>query len=144
MGSRGAPSRQGWTIDELARLAGTSSRNVRAYQTAGLLPHPRLIGRTGWYDEDHLALLTTVLRLAERGYSLSSIAELLDAWSRGASLEDVLGLPRAHPGRRRGRPGADPVAALFDSMERWPVRTRASHLALLPEPLLDAVRRPAG
>lgn len=138
MRSRAAPPRQGWTIDELAVRAGTSSRNVRAYQTGGLLPHPRLVGRTGWYDEDHLARLATILRLAERGYSLSSIAELLDAWDRGASLEEVLGLPRAR--RRRARDGSDPAVELFDSLERWPVRARTSHLALLPDPLLEAVR----
>ena len=35
------------TIDELARRAGTTTRNVRSYQTRGILPPPRMVGRVG-------------------------------------------------------------------------------------------------
>ncbi|MDT7598572.1 MAG: hypothetical protein QOK26_649, partial [Pseudonocardiales bacterium] len=40
-----------YRIDELARFAGTTSRNVRAYQERGLLPPPRKEGRVGIYTE---------------------------------------------------------------------------------------------
>ena len=40
------------TIEELARRVGLSTRNVRAYRTAGLLPPPTLEGRTGRYGDE--------------------------------------------------------------------------------------------
>lgn len=78
-------------IDELARRAGTTSRNIRAYQSRGLLPPPRLEGRTGLYDETHLTRLNLIARLQDRGFALGVIKELLAAWDQGASLSDVLG-----------------------------------------------------
>ena len=41
-------------IDDLAREAGTTVRNVRAYQDRGLLAPPRREGRVAWYGEGHL------------------------------------------------------------------------------------------
>ena len=84
-----------WTIDELARQAGTTSRNIRNYQTLGLLPPPALAGRVGRYDEGHLARLRLVARLQEQGFSLSGIAELLRAWEEGRSLSHLLGFEQA-------------------------------------------------
>lgn len=83
------------TIDELARRAGTTSRNIRAYQERGLLPSPRLVGRVGYYNERHLARLRHIAELLERGFSLASIRELFDAWERGYGLADVLGFEEA-------------------------------------------------
>ncbi len=79
------------TIDELAREAGATSRNIRAYQTRGLLPPPRMEGRVGYYDEGHLARLRYVAGLQERGFSLAAIQCLLEAWEDGRGLNDVLG-----------------------------------------------------
>ena len=61
------PAPVGCTIDELARAAGTTTRQVRALQTQGLLPHPDLVGRTGYYDADHLDRLRAILRLQADG-----------------------------------------------------------------------------
>jgi DNA-binding transcriptional MerR regulator len=83
------------TIDELARRAGTTARNVRAYQARGLLPPPRLIGRVGYYGDGHLARLTLIARLQERGFSLAGIAALLNTWEEGGSLSDLLGFEAA-------------------------------------------------
>lgn len=83
------------TIDELAREAGTTSRNVRAYQERGLLPPPRLKGRTGYYSEGHVARLRHIATLLDRGFSLAAIRELFDAWERGYGLADVLGFEEA-------------------------------------------------
>ena len=44
---RKAPSTHEYTIDELARQADTTVRNVRAYQDRGLLPPQKKRGRTG-------------------------------------------------------------------------------------------------
>src|SRR5579864_9506762 len=83
----------GITIDELARATGCSVRNVRALQSAGVLPPPELRGRTGFYGEDHLRRLRAVLRLQDEGFSLAAVRSLLGAWERGSTLEEVLGLP---------------------------------------------------
>jgi DNA-binding transcriptional MerR regulator len=81
-----------YRIDDLARHAGTTVRNVRAYQDRGLLPPPRRNGRVGIYSEIHLARLRLIGQLLDRGYTLANIAELLDAWERGRDLQTVLGL----------------------------------------------------
>jgi DNA-binding transcriptional MerR regulator len=85
----------GMTIDELARATGTTTRTIRAYQTQGLLPHPRLAGRVGVYDDGHLARLRYIAHLQERGFSLAAIREMLTAWEEGRSLSDVLGFEEA-------------------------------------------------
>ena len=79
------------TIDELARRAGTTTRNVRNYQTLGLLPAPTMAGRVGHYDDGHLARLRLIARLQEQGFSLSAIGSLLQAWEAGRGLAEVLG-----------------------------------------------------
>jgi DNA-binding transcriptional MerR regulator len=89
--SEGGP----WRIDDFARLAGTTGRNVRLYQTRGLLPPPELDGRVGLYNEEHLRRLRLILRLLERGYPLANIRELIDAWDDNRSLGDVLGFEEA-------------------------------------------------
>jgi DNA-binding transcriptional MerR regulator len=83
------------TIDELARRSGVTTRNIRSYQTQGILPPPALVGRTGHYDEGHLARLRLVDRLQDQGYSLAGIAGLLRAWEEGRSLGEVLGFEAA-------------------------------------------------
>jgi DNA-binding transcriptional MerR regulator len=82
-------------IEEVARAAGTTPRNVRAYRERGLLHAPKQIGRVAYYDESHLARLRTIAALLERGYSMANIKELTGAWAGGQRLEDVLGLEQA-------------------------------------------------
>jgi DNA-binding transcriptional MerR regulator len=82
---------RGMTIDELARRSGVTSRNIRAYQTRGLLPPPRVEGRVGYYDDIHVARLKYVASLQDRGFSLAAIQALLEAWEQGRGLVDVLG-----------------------------------------------------
>jgi len=84
-----------WSIDELARRAGTTVRNVRLYQERGLLPPPRRDGRRGWYNDDHLSRLRLVLSMLRRGYPLTAIRELTDAWAARRTLGDVLGFEEA-------------------------------------------------
>jgi len=83
------------TIDALARRSGVTTRNIRAYQTRGLLPPPRMEGRVGYYDDGHLSRLQYVASLQERGFSLAAIQCLLDAWEQGRGLTDVLGFEEA-------------------------------------------------
>ena len=112
------------TVDQLARRAGTTTRNVRAFQTLGLLHRPTLRGRTGLYDREHLERLEAILRLQRAGFSLAALCVLFGASERGLTLEQVLGLPAAGSRRRSGpdrggedRPANDQLGAFDD----WPV-----------------------
>lgn len=87
----GSPRRE-FTIDELAREADATVRNIRAYQDRGLLPPPEKRGRTGIYTDVHLGRLRIIGRLLERGYTLANIKDLLLAWEEGRDLNDILGL----------------------------------------------------
>jgi DNA-binding transcriptional MerR regulator len=91
----GDPGATPMTIDELAARSGVTSRNIRAYQTRGLLPPPRMEGRVGYYDAGHLSRLQYVGSLQDRGFSLAAIQCLLDAWEEGRGLTDVLGFEEA-------------------------------------------------
>jgi DNA-binding transcriptional MerR regulator len=83
------------TIDALARRAGMTTRNIRAYQTRGILPSPRHVGRVAYYDSGHLARLRYVNQLLRRGFSLSVIHDLLSANEEGRSVRDLLGFEEA-------------------------------------------------
>ncbi|HSP38110.1 MAG TPA: MerR family transcriptional regulator [Frankiaceae bacterium] len=84
-----------YRIDDLARMAGTTVRNVRVYQDRGLLAPPRRVGRVGWYAEAQLARLRLIGRLLDRGFTLALIAELISAWEQGRNLADILGVEEA-------------------------------------------------
>ena len=81
-----------YRVDDLARAAGTTARNVRLYQERGLLRPPRLARRVCWYDDTHLARLRLITRLLDRGFSLANIAELVRTWESGRDLSSVLGI----------------------------------------------------
>ena len=89
------PTAEELDVDELARRAGTTVRNVRLYQERGLLPKPERRGRKAVYTDEHLHRLQLVLRLMARGYSLAAIKDLTDAWDRDHDLGHVLGLKDA-------------------------------------------------
>jgi len=84
-----------YTIDELAREAGSTVRNVRAYQDRGLIEPPERRGRIGIYTGAHLGRLRLINHLLSRGYTLANIQELLRAVEEGHDLRDMLGLERA-------------------------------------------------
>lgn len=91
-GMVGGEGEQEYSIDELARVAGTTVRNVRAYQDRGLLPPPERRGRAGIYRQGHLSRLHIINQLLERGFTIANIRELLEAWESGQDLDHVLGL----------------------------------------------------
>ncbi|MHB1138225.1 MAG: MerR family transcriptional regulator [Microthrixaceae bacterium] len=84
-----------YRIDELAARAGTTVRNVRAYQDRGLIPPPERRGRVGVYSDQHLARLRLIGEMLSRGYSLSNIGELFAAWEQGQDLGELLGFEAA-------------------------------------------------
>nr|WP_184569801.1 MerR family transcriptional regulator [Streptomyces zagrosensis] len=79
-------------MEDLAHRSGATVRTIRAYQDRGLLPRPERRGRANVYGDEHLARLQQIAALLERGYTLSSIKELLEAWDAGRDLGGVLGL----------------------------------------------------
>jgi DNA-binding transcriptional MerR regulator len=84
----------GLTIDELAHRVGMTARNVRAYQSRGLIPPPTLKGRTGYYDPEHVARLELIRDLQAEGFNLESIKRILER-APGGSLGEVLDFTRA-------------------------------------------------
>jgi DNA-binding transcriptional MerR regulator len=54
-------------------------RNVRAHASRGLLPPPRMQGRTGFYGAEHLARLELITHLQSEGFSLAAIERLVEA-----------------------------------------------------------------
>ncbi|WP_173405718.1 MerR family transcriptional regulator [Streptantibioticus cattleyicolor] len=85
-------ARPDYRIEDLAHASGTTVRTIRAYQDRGLLPKPERRGRANVYGAEHLARLRQIGELLERGYTLASIKELLEAWDAGTGLGGVLGL----------------------------------------------------
>jgi DNA-binding transcriptional MerR regulator len=81
-----------YRIDALSAMTGITVRNIREYQDRGLLPPPRREGRIALYQDEHVTRLRLIERLLERGYTIAVIRDLLDAWSEGRNLEQVLGL----------------------------------------------------
>ncbi|WP_431791900.1 MerR family transcriptional regulator [Microbacterium paraoxydans] len=71
-------SEKDWSIQEIARLAGTTSRTLRHYDDIGLLP-PSRIAANGYrhYDAAALVRLQRILLLRELGLGLPQIAEVL-------------------------------------------------------------------
>ncbi|WP_434663904.1 MerR family transcriptional regulator [Paraburkholderia sp. A3BS-1L] len=84
-----------YTVDELARVAGTTVRNVRAYQDRDLLMPPDKRGRVGIYNDSHVARLKLINHLLARGYTLSNIQDLIKAIDDGGDLRSILGLENA-------------------------------------------------
>ena len=87
------------TIEELATQVGMTVRNIRAYNSAGLLPPPTLRGRLGLYGEEHLAQLQAIRMLRNQGLSLERIKAVVEqnnrneasgAWNKLGDLARVL------------------------------------------------------
>ncbi|MET8430966.1 MerR family transcriptional regulator [Nocardia sp. NPDC004860] len=80
-----------WSIQELAKVARTTSRTLRHYGDLGLLP-PSRIGSNGYryYDQESLVRLQRILLLRELGLGLPAIAEVL------AGQKDTAAALRAH------------------------------------------------
>lgn len=81
-----------FVIEELSRRTGLTVRSLRSYQTRKLLPPPTVRGRTGYYDERHLARIELIKDLQSQGLKLTSIARMLDEQS--ASDADLLRFTR--------------------------------------------------
>jgi DNA-binding transcriptional MerR regulator len=76
------------TIGELARRTGMTVRNIRAHQTRGLLPPPEVHGRTGYYNDEHIARIELTREMQAEGLNLEAIRRVLES-TEGSSAEIV-------------------------------------------------------
>ncbi|CRK54350.1 MerR family transcriptional regulator [Rhodococcus sp. RD6.2] len=96
---------QEWSIQDLARAAGVTSRTLRHYGDRGLL-EPSRIGSNGYryYDADSLLRLQRILLLRDLGLGLTAIAGVLagrqDAASALETHLDLLERERERLGRQ--------------------------------------------
>lgn len=65
------------SVAELSRRSGVSVRNIRAYQTAGLLQPPSIQGRLALYSPGHLSRLEVIRELRAMGFGLDAISDML-------------------------------------------------------------------
>lgn len=81
-----------YRIDDLARAAGTTTRNVRGYQDRGLIPRPVRRGRIAIYSEEHLAKLKVINDLLARGFTMTHISDFFKRIQTGDDIAESLGL----------------------------------------------------
>jgi DNA-binding transcriptional MerR regulator len=131
----GAKPGERMTIGELARRTGMTVRNIRAHQTRGLLPPPEVQGRTGYYNEDHVARIELTREMQAEGLNLEAIRRVLDHTGSSQEIVDFARAIRA--------PFEDETPEIFDAEElasAWKVAEvdpklmrRAEELGLLRE-----------
>ncbi len=135
-----------YRIDELARLAGTTTRNVRVYRDRGLLHPPLRVGRIALYNDTHLTRLRLVTSLLDRGYNIAHVHEMLSAWEQGKDLGEVLGLESAIVGTWASeKPQTLTVAearALIDDEDGYRRLTEAGLIRSGDEPDTAIILRP--
>ncbi|HZS77775.1 MAG TPA: MerR family transcriptional regulator [Ktedonobacteraceae bacterium] len=84
-----------YNIDELAHRSGIPSRTIRFYNTQGLLPPPHMRGRVAYYDDEHLAVLSTIKELKEKQHlPLETIKQMLEIRAQEGEVEMNLALKR--------------------------------------------------
>lgn len=73
------------TIDQLAQRVAMTARNIREWQTLGLVPPPEKRGRVGIYSDEHIAIINHVKNLKSQGFPLDVIRRVIDS---GSGSED--------------------------------------------------------
>ncbi|HEX3323781.1 MAG TPA: MerR family transcriptional regulator [Solirubrobacterales bacterium] len=79
------PSNGEMTIRELAERTGMTVRNIRAHQTRGLLPPPVVRGRTGYYNDEHVARIALTREMQADGLNLEAIRRVLEGGDGSAT-----------------------------------------------------------
>lgn len=82
-------------IDELCERTGAKRRTVHFYVQQKLLPPPSGRGMGGFYTEEHVALLSEILRLRKEGYGLPTIASALRRLNTAPPAKKITGRARA-------------------------------------------------
>jgi DNA-binding transcriptional MerR regulator len=103
------------TIGELAEHTGMTVRNIRAHQTRGLLPPPVVRGRTGYYNEEHVARIELTRELQAEGLNLEAIRRLGE--SVNGAAEEIFNLTRSL--RAPFEEEAPEIIELTELIELW-------------------------
>ena len=123
------------TIDQLAQRTRLTVRNIRAYQSRGLLQPPELRGRTGYYGDAHVARLELIRELQSEGFNLEAIKRLIEG--AGGETEEVLRFTQAvREPFEREEPreiGLDELTAMWGDNADPRILQRALELGLLRE-----------
>jgi DNA-binding transcriptional MerR regulator len=82
------------TIRQLAERTGMTVRNIRAHQTRGLLPPPVVRGRTGYYNEEHVARIQLTREMQADGLNLEAIRRVFETGD-GSAVEEIFDFTRA-------------------------------------------------
>ena len=109
---------EGMTVTELADAVGMTPRNIRAYQSRGLLFPPTISGRVALYSGAHLARLELIASLQREGFTLAAIKRLISTPSSYSAI--------VADRRRRFRDGSS------DIVRTVPIPEEHIH-ALLPD-----------
>ena len=116
-----------YSIDELATLAGVTSRTVRYYIAEGLLDRPAGEKRGAHYLRRHLEQLLLVRRWTDAGLSLDRVREL------------IAGAPE-EPRRRAAPPGSVEVWSRLTLADGLEVQVEPGRAGLSPEQVRALVR----
>jgi DNA-binding transcriptional MerR regulator len=109
---------EGMTVTELADTVGMTPRNIRAYQSRGLLFPPLISGRVALYSGAHVARLELIASLQREGFTLAAIKRLITTPSSYSAI--------VADRRRRFRDGSS------DIVRTVPIAEEAIH-ELLPD-----------
>ena len=117
------------SIQEVARLTGTTSRTLRHYHRIGLL-EPSAVGTNGYrrYDADALVRLQRILLLRELGLGLADIRDVLDR-----ETDEATAL-RRHLARLREEQGR--LARRIASVERT-IHARKEGVEIMAKDMFD-------
>jgi DNA-binding transcriptional MerR regulator len=88
------PAEGEMTIRELAERTGMTVRNIRAHQTRGLLPPPVVRGRTGYYNDEHVARIELTREMQADGLNLEAIRRVFETGD-GSAVEEIFDFTRA-------------------------------------------------
>lgn len=115
-----------YSLDELAREVGVTSRTVRYYIAEGLLPPPDSIGRNARYSREHLDRLRVIGQLKEQYLPLKEIRSRLAEMTP----EEIRRAAQAHA-RRAAPPAVSSADAsiahvIQESAPEYAVRARQS------------------
>jgi DNA-binding transcriptional MerR regulator len=103
------------TIGELAERTGMTVRNIRAHQTRGILPPPVVHGRTGYYNEEHVARIELTRELQAEGLNLEAIRRMGE--SVNGAAEEIHNLTRTL--RAPFEEEAPEIVELTELIELW-------------------------
>lgn len=122
-----------WSIDEVARMTGVTSRTLRHYDAIGLLP-PAFTSDGGrrHYLEDELLRLQEILLLKQLGLSLADVAKALA--SRGDA--ERISLLRRH--RERLTEEHERLARLIATVDRT-ITSLKEGTRMSPEEMFDGL-----